>query len=351
MKRKYATALLLAGALGVSLLLGGCGTRINSDAIVATCLGQELTLGYLNFSAHYNQASYDSMFTYFYGTDYWENEEYADDDGRTLEETVKDTILTVAEMNCLLAEHMDDYGVEITAEDEAAMRAAGDEFMEENTQEAIKAMGATSDYVTEMLWYEVVGERMQDAIEAEVGNDLDIADYARRTFSYMRIDTSGYTDNDVETVEYTEDELEELRAEAEALAEEMQEDYDGVAEDNGYSVYTYSFGEDEEPEEDGGLFPEALLEAASEMTDGEVSGVIEGDGYLYIIRLDSADDEQAAEDAMQSASNEIKSEYYTEVTDGYLEESDFTVDEKLWSRVKFTDLFEIDYSEYTDVEE
>ncbi len=346
MRHKRTTVLLLTGTTAAALLLGGCGSKIDSEAIVATCEGQELTLGYLNFCARYNQANYDSWFMYYYGTDYWENEAYADEDGKTLEETVKDTILTVAEMNCLLAAHMDDYDVVVSKEDELNMRAAADEFMEENSKEAIDAMGATSDLVAEMLWYEIVGERMEAAIEDQVGNDLDLADYARRTFSYIRIPTTGYTDEDGETVEYTAAELENVQIEADLMAEEMQDDYDGVAEENGYSVYTHSYGEDEESYEDGGLFPASVLEAADQLTDGEVSGVIDGDdGYLYIIRLDSSDDEEAAESAMETASAEIKSDYYTEVTDGYLEDSDFTVNEELWEQVKFTDLFTVVYDE------
>ncbi len=345
MRHKKAAALLLSGTVAAAMLLGGCGSSIDSDAIVATCAGQELSLGYLNFSAHYNQSTYDSWFMYMYGTDsdYWHSDLYGD--GSTMEQSVKDTILTVAEMNCLLAAHMDDYGVEVTEEEEAQIRAAGDEFMAENTDEAIKAMGATSDYVAELIWYELVGERMEAAIEDQVGNDLDIADYARKTFSYIRIDISGYTDEDGETVEYTEDELAEIKAEAETMDKEMQEDFDGTAEDYGYTVYTYSYGEDEESEEDGGLFPAELLETADGMTEGEVSGVIEGEGYLYIIRMDNEDDEEAAESAMQSASSEIKSSYYSEVANGYLEESDFTVDEKLWEQVKFTDLFLVSYDD------
>ncbi len=351
MKHKKVTAFLLAGSMAAALMLGGCGSKIDSDAIVATCGDQELTLGYLNFCLHYDQVTYDSFYVYYYGaTDYWHSA--MDDEGTTMEDSVKDTVLTVAEMNCLLAEHMDDYDVVVTEEDKINMRAAADEFMEENTNEAIKAMGATSDYVAEMLWYEIVGERMQAAIEDEVGNDLDIADYARRTFSYVIIDITSYTDDDGETVDYTEDEVEELRAEAEVMDEEMKEDFDGTAEEYGYSVYDHSYGDDEETEEDGGLYPAAVLEEADRMTEGEVSGVIDGDdGYLYIIRLDSEDDEEAAEEAMETASEEIKSDYYTEVTDGYLEDSDFTVNEELWDQVKITDMFSIVYDEEEEAEE
>ena len=58
---------MLAGAIASSLMLGGCGNRINQDDVVATMGDQEISLGYANFVAHYNQANYDTMLASYYG--------------------------------------------------------------------------------------------------------------------------------------------------------------------------------------------------------------------------------------------------------------------------------------------
>ncbi len=340
MRFKKATALLLAGVVAASLMIGGCGSSIDSDAIVATCGDEELTLGYMNFYAHYTQANYDSMFVAYYGEDYWTNEAYIDEDGNTMEDSIKNAVMEEAELECVLDEHRADYGVEITDEELEAMQAAGEEFMSENEKDAINAMGATADYVAQMLYYQTVAERMQEAIEAEVGEDLDIADYARRTFSYIQIDTAGYTDEDGDYVEYTDDDFENLENEAEIIDVEAKNDFDQAAEDFGYTVSTYSYGEDEDSEEDGG-FSEAVIQVADTLQEGEVSDVIDGGDYLYIIRLDSEDDQDAAESAMSEASSQIKSDHFSEVTEEYLEDTEITVDESLWEKVKFSSLFEI----------
>ncbi len=345
MKSKKKTTLLLSVILAAALLLGGCGSSIsNEDATALTCDEQEFTIGFLNFMAHYTQASYDSMLVYYYGTDYWTDESFADSDGRTMEESVKEDVLDGVKEYYVLDQHRADYGVEVTDEEMDTMQAAGDEFMEENDRSAIRAMGASADYVAQMLYYETVANRMQEAIKAEVGEDLDIADYARRTFSYIQMDAVGDYDEDGNYVEYTEEELGDLLTQAELMAELAIGDFDGVAEEYDYSVHTYSYGEDEESEEDGG-FSELVIQEADRLSEGEVSGVIDSGDYFYIIRLDSEDDEDAAESAMTSAANTIKSDHLSDVVDGYLEETEFTLDEELWDKVQFTKIFEINNTE------
>ncbi|MCD8364491.1 MAG: hypothetical protein LUC83_01515 [Clostridiales bacterium] len=344
MKLKKIAAILLAGAMGFSLLLGGCGNRINQDAVAATIGDEEITLGYLNFVAHYTQSSYDSIFSSYYGEDYWTNEDYADDDGLNMQDSVKAYILEDVELDYLLEAHMDDYGVEITDEELEAITAAAEEFMSENTDDALDALGATQEYVEDYLYYETVYAKMEEAIGAEAVDQISLDDYTRRTFSYIEIDTVGYTDEDDEYVEYTEEEVEELITEIELMAVQAAEDFDGTAETYGYDVSTYSYGEDEESEDDGG-FCEAVIAAADAMAEGDVSGAIEGTDCYYIIRLDSEDDADAQQDAYDTALSELQSEIFTEVTEGYQEESDFEVDEDLWAKVQFTNLFSVDNTE------
>ncbi len=349
--KKRCIAVFLAGAMAASLALGGCGGVKNTDATVATIGDKEISYGFLNFSAHYLQSTYDSFFVAYYGEGYWTDETYADDDGATMEDSVKEYILEEVELEYLLEAHMDDYGVEITDEDWEAITAAAEEFIADNTEEALEALGATQEYVEQYLYYETVYARMEEAIEAEADGQLDIEDYTRRTFSYIEIDTVGYYDDDSEYVEYTEEELEALLANIELMVLLAQTDLDTAADTYSYDVYTYSYGADEDSEEDGG-FCDAVIAAANAMSEGDVSDAIEGTDCYYIIRLDSEDDEDAQQDAYDSAVSDLQDELFTEVTDGYKEESDFTiVNEKLWAKVKFTKLFTIDNTEDDETSE
>lgn len=354
MKYRKLTAALLAGAIASSLALSGCGSRIDQSAVSATIGDQEISIGYMNFVAHYTQVSYDSLFVTYYGEDYWTNESYTDDDGQTMEDTVKSYILEEIELDYLLEAHMEDYGMEITDEDMEAIQAAAEEFMSENSAKAIKEMGATQEYVETYLYYETLATRMDDAIyddaETQATEQLSIEDYSRRTFSYVVVDYSDYTDDDGETVSYTDEEIAAFRESAAAFAASAQagEDFDTLADTYGYTVSTYSYGEDEDSEEDGG-FSEAVIAAADSMTAGQISGVIEGTDCYYVIRLDSEDDADAAQSALESAISELASDLYSEVIEGYQEESDFEVDETQWAKVRFSSLFTIDDGEDDDV--
>lgn len=340
MKLKRVTAVLLAGAVVSSMALSGCGNKINDNEIVATVGDQEISLGYVNFVAHYNQVNYDSLFVSYYGEDYWTNEQYADDDGKTMEESVKDSIMDEIELDYLLEAHMDEYGVEITEEDMAAIKAAAEEFMSENSKEAIRDMGATEEYVEDMLYYETIKSRMAEAIEATADTEVSDEECVRRTFSYIKIDLAGHTDDTGSYTAYTDEEKAAIEENVPVVSALAKSDFEGAAEAYSYTVSTYSYGVDEASEEDGG-FCDAVIAAADSMAEGEISDAIQGTDCYYIIRLDSENDEEAAASARNSIIQERQDAKYTEITDGFREESDFELNEEQWAKVTFSTLFTV----------
>lgn len=340
MKLKRVAAVLLAGAITSSMVLSGCGNKINENAIAATLGDQEISLGYVNFVARYNQINYDSVFLSYYGEDYWTSEDYVDEDGNTMEDSVKNYVIEDIELAYLLEDHMEEYGVEITDEEMESIKAAASEFMSENTKEAIKEMGATQEYVEDMLYYETVKSKMTEAIEATADTEVTDEECARRTFSYIKIDLAGYTDDSGTYTSYTDEEKAALEENVPLIATLAKSDFEGAAESYSYTVSTYSYGIDEKSEEDGG-FCEAVIAAADSMTEGQISDAIEGTDCYYIIRLDSENDEDAAESAKKTIIQERQDAKYTEVTDAYLEEAEFEIDEEQLAKVKFTSLFTV----------
>lgn len=344
MKRKKITAILLAGACFASLALSGCGDKIDENATVATLGDQQISLGYANFVAHYTQMNYDSFFTSYYGEGYWTNEEYADEDGKTMQDSVKESVMDDIEIGYLLEAHMADYGVEITDDDRAAIAAAAEEFLSENSKDAIKKLGATSEYVENLLYYETVEHRMTEAIRATADTEVSDEECARRTFSYIQIDLDGHTDETTgEYVTYTEEERAAVEQNATAVAALAKSDFEGAAEAYSYTVSTYSYGRDEvdQADEADGGFASAVIAAAEDMTEGQISDVIEGTDSLYIIRLDLEDDQEAAESAREGIIEERQDAIFEEVTEGYKEASDFELNEEEWAKVTFSDMFTV----------
>lgn len=360
MKLRKFTAPVLASVILAAAAMSGCGNGIDKNAVVATLDDQEITLGFANFMARYQQASYDSYYIGWMGEDMWSKDIYGN--GSTFEEDVKTEIINNIEDLYVLANHMEDYNVEITEEDTAAMEKAADEFLANNSKKAISQVGAEKDYIVEMLRLQTIQDRMYEAIIADVDTDVPDEEAAQRTFSYVQVERAtasqqgtadGETEGESSTADgETEGEssdnnataqqalsiMEEVQqaTEVKVFADEAATDFESAAEDAGYTVRTASYGSAEDTDSS---FPEEVLKAADSLKEGEISGLIQTDSNYYVIRLDSEFDEDATESKRQSIISERRSEKYTDVLDEYKNDVKWEVKEDVWKKVKFDELF------------
>ena len=107
--KKRALILALAGIMAASLT--GCGS-LKDDAVVVKAGDEEITAGVANFYARYTQAQYETYFaSYFGGDDMWTKNA---SDGKTYEESIKETLLDDLKNMALLEKHMKDYDVKLT---------------------------------------------------------------------------------------------------------------------------------------------------------------------------------------------------------------------------------------------
>ena len=106
--KKRALILALAGIMAESLT--GCGS-LKDDAVVVKAGDEEITAGVANFYARYTQAQYETYFaSYFGGDDMWTKNA---SDGKTYEESIKETLLDDLKNMALLEKHMKDYDVKL----------------------------------------------------------------------------------------------------------------------------------------------------------------------------------------------------------------------------------------------
>ncbi len=157
---------------------------------------------------------------------------------------------------------------------------------------------------------------------------------AQRTFSYVTISTAAHTDEDSNTVEYTEEEKADLKKKAEDIA--SAEDFDTAVTDGGYTTSTASYGS---AEDEDASFDKAVLEAADALKEGEVSPVIETESAYYVLRLDSEHDEEASASKKESLISEKEEAYYDDIVSGWKEKATWTINEKEWEKVTFEDRF------------
>ncbi len=345
MRSKKIMALLLTTAAIMGMTLTGCGNKINEDATFATLDDTTITMGVANFCAKYQQAMYDSFYMSYFGEDMWNKDVYGN--GSTMTEDVKKDVADNLEEMYLLKAHMGDYDISLSDDDEAKITKAAEDFIAGNSKEAIKQIGAEDiENVKEMLRLNTIQSKMHDRIIKDADTKVTDEEAAQRTFSYVVINTNGYTDSDSNYVEYTEDDIAGLKETAASIA--AAEDFDTAVTDAGYTVSTASYGS---ADDEDSTMDKSVLEAADQLSAGQVSGVIETDSALYVLRLDSEFDEEATAKKKESMISQKQEDYYNDILDGWKEEVKWTLNEKEWAKVNFDDHFkqpETDNTEAAD---
>ena len=343
MRTKKWIALMLAGVLLTAGALTGCGNKkIDTEATVLTVDGKEVSLGFVNFVTRYEQAQRDQFYVTYMGEDVWESD--TDGDGQTLEDTTKADIMEMIQSWFVLEAKADEYGVKLDDQMLSQIEETAKQFMADNTQEAIDQLGATQEYVEQMLYYTVLESKIQEVIESQATITVTDEDAAQRTFSYIMLASYGETIEDGTYETYTDEKLQEVKAEAQKAADRAKTDFDDVAKEFEYEDTTYSYSPGDEQ------MDAAILQAADALTEGQVSDLIEGKNGYFVVRLDSEYDKEASEKNKNSLIAAERVEYYESVLDEYMEAAEITVDEKQWAKVKFDSLFTIKTGDSTTEE-
>ena len=331
MNTKKFTALLLSGVMAASVL-AGCG-GIDKDAVVATLDGQEIKLGVANFAARLQQAQYDDFYTAYFGEDVWNSDPYGN--GATMQDNLKDSVIGSIEDMYVLKNHMDDYGVALSEEDQTAIKTAAAEFMSVNTDDALEAMGATEDIVEEYLTLVTIQTRMREAIIVDADTNVSDEEANTSDYSYVVISKTSYKDADGNTVDYTDEEKADLadtvkKFQSAATTVTLED----AADEFGYTVSTGSFASDNTTLDADVL---AALQGLTE--EGQVSDVVETDSSYYVLRLDTITDADKTEQHRQEIIGNRQSELYSKVLQGYKDEAEWVLNEKVWKTVTFDNLF------------
>ena len=332
---KRTAVVTLAGVMAAGMLTG-CGSKtLDGTKTVATIDGTDIPLGIVSLYARQQQEQTTAMYLSFMGSadNIWDT---SDDSGETYGEQAVDSSLKAVELMYLLKEKAADYNVEITDDEETAIADAASQFMSDNSEETIKELGVTEDQVKTLLELRTIQQKTHDSIVAE-GNITVSDDKANQSsFTYVSISTSG---DDI-----TDDEKAEKKEQAQEILDKMKEDptadMSEVAKevDDSYSAVQGNFTVKESDDEDSSAYPEEGLTVLRGLTEGEVaSDIIETDTGYYVVRLDKVLDEDATASKRESLKSSKEEDYYTETTDGWLDDADVKEVKKVLKTLKITD--------------
>ncbi|MGN1165029.1 MAG: peptidyl-prolyl cis-trans isomerase [Lachnospiraceae bacterium] len=332
--------LLIATAMMFTVTsLTGCSS-LKKDEVVAKVNDTELTAGVANFYARYMQAMYETYYGAYLGDNMWSTEA---EEGKTYEESVKDSVLESLETMIVLEQHMDDYNVSLSDADKELVEKTAKQFDEDNSLENKEKIMADTGSLERLLTLIAIEQKMTDAIEADADTEVSDEEAAQKSmdyvlFSYTKEDAEGSeedADSSEDSAEMTDEEKAAVRKEAEEFAKAANEDslkFKELAEEAEVEVQTVTFdSESETPSAD-------LIKNADKLEKGEITGVVETDDGCYVACVTSLMDKDATESKKAEIVEERKSDLYDEVTEKWMDDAKIKVYKKVWEKIDFNDV-------------
>ena len=329
--RKLA-ALVLAGALCVSTF-AGCG--INPDDTAATLGEQKISVGLVNFMVKYQKAAMDDLYVGYFGSGVWDTD--MTNSGTTLQENLIASVVSSLHDLYAIKAHTADYKVALTSEEEAKIKEVAQAFMAANSAEAIKELGATEEYVVEMLTLYTIQQKMYDAIILDVDKEVKDEDANMRGYSYVVIDLEGHK-VDGKYVKYTEDQVKELKEKVNKVAEALK---NGTTLEDAVKEYDFKIEKDAYSTKDGDdSIDEEVMKTLKELKEGETSEMIEGDDDLvYFVRVDADTDEEATADKREEIIEKRENKLYSDKVKEWEKNDGWTTYSNVINRIDFHNIF------------
>lgn len=329
---KRAAVLAMAGVLGASCMTG-CSGSLDTDAVVATVGGEDITLGVANFYARMQQGQYETYYASMMGTtpeEMW-SQEYTE--GTTLEDETKDSVLEMLEDMYVISQHAEEYDVALTEDEEQAISDAAAQFDADNTDEAKEAVSGYRKDVEKLLELLTIQTKMNDPMREGVDEEVSDEEAAQKSMQYVFFSFTT-TDDSGNSAEMTDDEKEELRTTAQNFDDQVKdgEDFEAAAESAGVEVQTTTFdSESTSPDAD-------LISAVDALeAEGDVTDVIETDSGLYVAELTSLLDRDATDQEKENIVEQRRQDQYDSLLEEWRDAADITVNEKVWAKVDFED--------------
>ena len=279
------------------------------------------------------QAQYETYYAPMMGTTgeaLWQQEM---EEGKTYEESTKETLLLNLENLYLIRQHAEEYEVALTEEDTKAIEEAAKKFDEDNALEEKEAVSGYKKYIEEYLELVTIQSRMDPKMKEGVNEDVSDEEAAQKSMKYVYFPYST-TDADGNTKDLTEDEKKELIKTAQTFADTLKasetKDIDALAQKGGYEVKTTTFdSESTAPNAD-------LVKALDALTtEGDVTDVIESDYGIYVGKLTSLLDREATDTEKTNIVAQRKQEQYDSLLADWRKETEITENKKVWNKIDF----------------
>lgn len=327
--RKKVVSLAMAAAM-LAVTVTGCSgsSNLTGDEIVAEFGDTQISAGLAEFYARYEQAKYETYYMSYYGEDMWSMNV---DGNMTYEDSVKNSVLKTLETMYVLEDHMGDYNVEFTAEEETAVKEAAQAFVETNDAKALEFVFGTEENVAEVLKLYTIQQKMYTAMIADADTEVSDEEAAQKSMDYVffAFETKDEEGNSVTLTDEEKAKLKETASDFQVDAAGEDKTFEECAEEYDVEVSTATFdSESVSPDKD-------LITAADVLGEGQVTDIIETEKGYYVAKVTSLLDREATEAKKESIVSDRQRTLFNDLCEQWVEEADITEHEEIWKQVDF----------------
>jgi len=321
--KKRVIILMMAVAWLLTTLSGCARTNhvLDGSQVVARVGEDSIPLGVANFFVRMQQAEAEPIYAMWWSMtpeELWQAEVEA---GVTFGQRVRENLLEELENLYIFRQQAESLGVSLEAEQIAAIEAAVEQFLADNEADALAVVSGERSYIMTLLELVTLSHEVSDAIRAMAEPNFTTDDALQKymefvVFPFETIDAEG------NPMMLSDGDIEMLRMTAEDFANTVisTEGYDMNLAAEAFDIELHAGSFDEE----SFMAPWVVLHTAWNLAEGEVSGVIEAEDGLYVVKLVSSYDEEATAERIDELEAEYEQEFFRSTLEQWREETEMT---------------------------
>jgi len=341
--RRRPAALLALLCIMVSLFAGGCDTFGNKDGNTGKTDTSELTTSFLEdtvFTVSDVRISLTEWYLYalrqiadveaMYGEGIWDYE--VDTEGTTMWDAVKNDIMEQIIYIKIVCARAAELGIEINEDDQLTINLETDEFMSGLSGEQKERYGITPEIVKGIYTDNILAMKVYENLTLNIDTEIPDIEVRHMVLEYISI-LKDYENEDGEIVEYTEEELAVIKADAEAYlaAAIANTGITRLAEinDDRYSVVELVADYAELKEK----LPGDIPDKAYSLRQKEINGLYETDDAYFILDCVEYIDEETTNAARVKIIEARQKALFEEKYSAWEAETVIKINYKVWDSI------------------
>lgn len=325
---KKVVALATVTIMAMTALTGCIGDSFDAKKTAIEIDKTKVSAAVANFYMRYQQKGveeYNQMLGQ--GKEMWSQDLGT---GSTYEEYIKEKLVDEIIELYLVREHMADYKVALTEEENQAIDAAAKTFVEANTEEDREKVSGDYEVVKEVLELITIQEKMREAIEESYTRDISDEEAAHKKMSYVKV-AKVISNSDGSTTQLSEAEIAEAKKQAEQIMEASKAAGKLTAIE-GIEVQELAFDKENK------TLGEDVMKVANALGEGELSDMIETEDGFYVLQLTSLLDREATDLKKSTLLQTEKEKHYQNTCAEWKEKSKISIKQNVIDTIRFTEL-------------